>query len=705
MPPSRCAAVALSLALAACAKRPQAPASTVPEGTAPGSSPASGTGSEGPVAANPEFKVQTEQFGDVRILRYQVPGFTGLTLPQKQLVYYLYQAALAGRDIIWDQNYRHNLRVRHTLEAIWRSYGGSKDTPAYAALREYTKKVWFSNGIHHHYSMKKLTPAFTAADFVEFVEKSDPKLLPLAPGQSAAQLAAELTPVLFDPKVDAKRVNLDPKADLIATSAMNYYEGVRQKEVERFYAKRVDKGDAEPISHGLNSKLVKENGALVEKVWKVGGMYDPAISEITKWLRKAAGVAENPAQKRALDALVAFYETGDLRKFDEYSVAWVADTESRVDVVNGFIEVYGDPLGYRGAWEAVVSIRDLEASKRIAAVGAQAQWFEDHSPISAAYKKPNVTGISAKVITVVVEAGDSAPSTPIGINLPNANWVRAKHGSKSVNLGNIVHALDVSRKHSGVLEEFAASPAEVERAKKWSDLADVLHTDMHEVIGHASGQLKPGVGQPNETLKNYANTLEEARADLVALYYMLDPKLVEIGVMPDLEAGKSAYDAYIRNGLVVQLSRLELGEQLEEAHMRNRQMIAAWVYERGKADKVIERVETSGETFFIVRDYDKLRSLFGQLLAEVQRIKSEGDFKAGKRLVERYGVKVDRDLHAQVLRRYAALGIAPYAGFIQPRLVPVTKGDQIVDVKIEYPDDFSEQMLEYGRSYSRLPVR
>lgn len=695
----RSAALALGLVLLACNKQPQTPGTTVPA-----DSPPTAGGDAKPTEPAAEFVVQTEQFGDVRILRYQIPGFEGLTAKQKQLVYYLYQAALAGRDIIWDQNYRHNLRIRHTLEAIWRSYSGDKSTPAFAALRDYTKRVWFSNGIHHHYSMKKLTPGFTAADLATFVAGSDPKLLPLAAGETPEQLVAQLTPILFDPKVDAKRVNLDPKSDLIASSAMNYYEGVKQKEVEKFYAKRVDKSDPEPISWGLNSKLVKENGALVEKVWKVGGMYDPAISDIVKWLRKAAGVAENPAQKQALDALVAYYETGDLRKFDEYSIAWVADTESRVDVVNGFIEVYGDPLGYRGAFESVVSIRDLEASKRIAAIGAQAQWFEDHSPIPQAYKKPSVTGISAKVITVVVESGDSAPSTPIGINLPNANWVRAKHGSKSVNLGNIVHALDVSRKHSGVLEEFAASPEEVARAQKWSDLSDLLHTDMHEVIGHASGQLKPGVNQPNETLKNYANTLEEARADLVALYYMLDPKLVEIGVMPDLEAGKAAYDAYIRNGLMIQLSRLEPGEQLEEAHMRNRQMIAAWVFERGKADKVIEREERGDETFFVIRDYDRLRVLFGELLAEVQRIKSEGDFKAGKKLVERYGVKVDAALHAQVRKRYAALGIAPYAGFIQPRLVPVTKGDEIVDVKVEYPDDFSAQMLEYGQSYARLPA-
>jgi dipeptidyl-peptidase-3 len=661
----------------------------------------------GGTAAKPDddgFVVQAEQFADVRVLRYRVPGFEQLPLAQKKLVYYLYRAALAGRDIIWDQNYKHNLLVRRTLEGVVRSYSGDRKSTEWAQLMEYAKRVWFSNGIHHHYSMKKLAPGFTPEQFAAFVTGSDPKLLPLGKDQKPEKLVEELTPILFDPKVAAKRVNLDPKADLVKTSATNYYEGVKQKEVERFYKGKVKKTDAEPISWGLNSKLVKQKGRLVERTWKVGGMYDPAIREIVKWLKLAVDVAENDKQRAALAKLVEYYETGDLRTFDEYSVAWVADTESRVDVVNGFIEVYGDPLGMRGAWEAVVSIKDLEASKRIAAIGAQAQWFEDNSPIAKEHKKTDVKGISAKVITVVVEAGDSAPSTPIGINLPNANWIRAKHGSKSVNLGNIVHAYEVAKKTSGVLEEFAASQAEIERAKAWGDVSDALHTDMHEVIGHASGQIEKGVGQPAETLKNYSNTLEEARADLVALYFMVDPKLVELGVMKDAEAGKAAYDAYIRNGLLVQLARLELGEDLEEAHMRNRQMIAAWVFEKGKADNVIEKVQKDGETFFVVKDYDKLRALFGQLLAEVQRIKSQGDYAAGKKLVETYGVKVDRGLHEEVRKRYAALGIAPYAGFIQPRLVPVTKGEEITDVKIEYPDDFAAQMLEYGEQHSLLPT-
>lgn len=693
--------MSLALSMSACNKDRGNNGTVVPDGG--GGTTDDGSGSTGAKPVE-DFVVQAEQFADIRVLRYRVPGFEQLPVPQKKLVYYLYRAALAGRDIIWDQNYKHNLLVRRTLEGIVRSYSGDRKSTEWAQLMEYAKRVWFSNGIHHHYSMKKMPPGFTAEQFAAFVTGSDPKLLPLAADGKVDALVAKLKPILFDPDVAAKRVSLDSKSDLVKTSATNYYEGVKQKEVERFYEKKGKKTDAEPVSWGLNSKLVKEKGKLVERTWKVGGMYDPAIREIVKWLKLASEVAENDKQRAALDKLVAFYETGDLKAFDDYSVAWVADVDSRVDVVNGFIEVYGDPLGMRGAWEAVVSIKDLDASKRIAAIGAQAQWFEDHSAIQDKHKKKDVKGISAKVITVVVEAGDSAPSTPIGINLPNANWIRAKHGSKSVNLGNIVHAYDVSKKTSGVLEEFAASTAEIERAKAWSDTADSLHTDMHEVIGHASGQIDSGVGQPSETLKNYSNTLEEARADLVALYFMTDPKLVEIGVMKDAETGKAAYDAYIRSGLLVQLARLEPGEDLEEAHMRNRQLISAWVFAKGQPDKVIEKVTREGKTYFVVKDYEKLRALFGQLLAEVQRIKSEGDYDAGRKLVETYGVKVDRAIHDEVRKRYAALGIAPYAGFIQPRLVPVMKGEELVDVKVEYPDDFAAQMLEYAEQHSLLPT-
>lgn len=695
--------VLAALGPVACPGRPD---SSPPDETrAPAVTPAP---EPGPVAAGPgEFQVQIDQFADLRVLRYQIPGFDELPLEQKQIAYFLYEAALSGRDIIWDQNYRHNLLVRHTLEAIVRSYEGERSGAEWDAFLVYTKRVWFSNGIHHHYSMKKILPEISKEYFGSLVRGAKARALPLATGQTVDDLVATLEPILFDPTVDAKRVDLDASKDMIVASATNYYgPGVTQADVERFYARRSDPKDPRPVSHGLNSQLAKDpkTGKLVERVWKVDGMYGPAIAEIVVWLERAAAVAENNAQKVSLERLVEFYRTGDLSTFDRHSIAWVADTESRVDVVNGFIEVYGDPLGYRGAFESVVSIRDMEASKRIDAISKEAQWFEDNSTIPEAYKKKDVRGISAKVITVVVEAGDASPSTPIGINLPNANWIRADYGSKSVNLGNIVRAYEESSKQTGVLEEFAASPEEVARGREHGDLGDALHTDMHEVIGHASGALKVGVGTPKETLKSYASTLEEGRADLVALYFLLDPKLIDIGVMPSVEVGMAAYDDYIRNGMLVQLARLELGEDIEEAHMRNRQMIAAWVYEKGKAAKVIERVERDDETFFVVRDYAALRGLFGKLLRELQRIKSEGDYAAGKALVETYGVKVDAALHAQVLRRYEALQIAPYAGFVNPRLVPVLEGGEIVDVRVEYPESFVMQMLEYGERYSRLPV-
>lgn len=651
-----------------------------------------------------EFEYFAEQFGDLRVLRYKVPGFNELPLEQKKLVYFLSQAALAGRDIIWDQNYRHNLVIRRTLEAVVRGAKVDKTTEDWKKFDEYTKRVWFSSGIHHHYSMKKIQPEFSKEFFAAEVKKLDPKTLPLTDGEDVDALLAKITPPMFDPAVDPKRVNLDPEADLIASSATNYYGAdVTQKEVEAFYKAKTPSDPKRPVSFGLNSQLAKVDGKLVERTWKVGGMYGPAIEEIVKWLKKGIEVAESEPQKKALEQLVAYYESGDLKTFDDYSIAWVGDTSSRVDVVNGFIEVYGDPMGYRGAFESVVSIRDLEASKRIETISKSAQWFEDNSSIPDAYKKPSVKGISAKVITVVTEAGDAAPSTPIGINLPNANWIRAEHGSKSVNLGNIVHAYDSSAKSSGVLEEFSFSDEEVARARKYGNHADTLHTDMHEVIGHASGKLKEGVGTPKETLKNYSSTWEEARADLVALYYLMDPKLIEIGVMEDLDTGRAAYDDYIRNGLMIQLARLELGEDLEEAHMRNRQMIAKWVFEKGKEGNVVEQKQKDGKTYFVVNDYDKLRGLFGELLKEVQRVKSEGDFEAAKALVEGYGVKVDPKLHEEVKQRYESLKIAPYSGFIQPKLVPVMSGGEITDVKIEYPRDFTTQMLDYAETHSFLP--
>lgn len=649
-----------------------------------------------------DFKYVTEQFADLRIQRYKVPGFEDLTLRQKTLLYYLYQAALSGRDIIWDQNYKHNLYIRRTLEGIIKTYNGDKTVPEYAKFIEYTKRVWFSNGIHHHYSNKKIMPEFSKEYFRQLIEGADEFDLPLQPGELKEDLIKKLTPILFDPNVDPIKVNQDPKADLVKTSAVNFYEGVTQKEVENFYSKIIDPNDPQPVSYGLNSKLIKENGQLVEKYWKWGGMYNSAIKKIVFWLRKALDYTESDQQRKTLELLIEYYETGDLKKWDEYNIEWVKDTNSFVDVVNGFIETYNDPLGYRANYESVVSFKDMEATKRIKAISDNAQWFEDNSSIMPEHKKKNVTGISAKVITVVVESGDASPSTPIGINLPNADWIRKEYGSKSVNLGNIVYSYNKAAETSGVLEEFAYSKEEIERAKKYGALASDLHTDMHEVIGHGSGQLNPGVGQPNETLKNYASPLEEARADLVALYFIMDKKLIDIGVMPSLEVGKAEYDAYIRNGLMVQLARIEPGANIEQAHMRNRQAISKWVYEKGKPENIIEKKVKDGKTFFVINDYDKLRNLFGQLLREIQRIKSEGDYEAGKNFIESYGVKVDQEIHKEVLERYKKLNIAPYAGFINPKLVPVFEKDKIVDVKIEYPMDFTEQMLFYAKEYSFL---
>lgn len=652
-----------------------------------------------------DFKYQTEQFADLRILRYRVPDFEKLTAKQKELIYYLYEAGLSGRDIIYDQNYKHNLAIRRTLEAIVNNYPGDRSTQEFEKFMVYTKRVWFSNGIHHHYSTIKFLPEFSKEYFAHLVKNSPQGKFPLKNGENLDALIDRLTPIIFDPDIDAKRVNLDPDVDQIKQSANNYYgEGVTQEEVEAYYDKVIDKSDPTPISYGLNSKLIEENGELKEKVWKVGGMYTEALEKVVFWLEKAAAVAEDEQQKTALNKLVEYYKTGDLRTFDEYNTAWVQDTASVVDNINGFIEVYGDPLGYRASYEAVVSFKDFEATKRIEAIGNQAQWFEDHSPIMDEHKKKEVTGISARVITVVVEAGDTSPSSPIGINLPNANWIRARHGSKSVTLGNITDAYSEANKTSGLMEEFTYSEEAIERARKYGTLADNLHTDMHEVIGHASGKIDEGVGTPKETLKSYASTLEEARADLVALYFIMDPKLIDIGVMPNLDVGKVAYDDYITNGLLVQLRRLQLGENLEEAHMRNRQLVAKWAYEKGKVDGVIEQVTKEDKTYLVISDYQELRQLFGQLLREIQRIKSEGDYEAGKALVETYGVKVNPELHAEVLERFKKLNIAPYSGFINPKLTAVKEGDEIVDVKIGFPDDFTEQMLFYAENYSFLPT-
>lgn len=649
-----------------------------------------------------DFKFYTESFADLRIQRYYVPGFDDLTLQQKELVYYLYEAALAGRDIIYDQNFKHNLYIRRSLEAIVNTYNGDRNTPDFQKFMTYVKRVWFSNGIHHHYSNKKILPEFSKEYFHELVANSDEYKFPLQNDEHIDDLLKKLDSLIFDPKVAEMKVNQADGVDLIKTSAVNFYEDVTQKEVEDYYKKITDPNDPHPISYGLNSKMLKKDGQIIERQWTTKKMYAPAIRKIVYWLEKAVEVAENDQQKKALQLLIEYYQTGDLKKWDEYNIEWVKDTNSVVDVVNGFIETYNDPLSYRATFESVVSIKDKEATKRIEAISKNAQWFEDNSPLMQEHKKKNVKGVSAKVITAVVESGDCSPSTPIGINLPNSNWIRKEHGSKSVNIGNIVYSYNKFSETSGVLQEFAYSKEEIERDKKFGALADDLHTDMHEVIGHASGQINPGVAEPHQTLKNYYSTLEEARADLVALYYLLDEKLIDIGVMPSLEVGKAAYDDYIRNGLMVQLARVKLGENIEEAHMRNRQLVAKWAFEKGAKENVIEKKQRDGKTYFVVNDYNKLRKLFGELLREIQRIKSEGDFNAGRNLVENYGVKVDPVLHKEVLERYQKLNIAPYAGFIQPKLVPIKQGEKIIDVKIEYPEDFTKQMLEYDEKYSLL---
>ena len=654
-------------------------------------------------SAKDSFKWQTERFADIRVLRYQVPGFEELPLETKELLFYLYKAALSGRDITWDQNYKFNLIVRHTLEAVILDYSGDRTTEEFQKFNEYTKRIWFSNGIHHHYMSGKIMPEFLVKSFTDYVvDVADKGNLPLGEKQTAQQLVTELTPILFDSKIARKMVDQSANIDNVVASSVNYYENVTEQEVIDFYKNKKNVDDKRPVSWGLNSKLVKIDGKLVEQVWKVGGMYDKSISEIVHWLDKAATVAENEQQGKALTLLAKYYRSGDLKDFDDYSIAWVKDVNSDVDVVNGFIEVYDDPLGYRGSFESVVSVKDHEATKVISAIADQAQWFEDNSPLIESHKKKEVKGITGKAITVVIESGDASPSTPIGINLPNANWIRAEHGSKSVSLTNIVAAYDNVK--GGSLSEFAWDEAELKRGKEFGPLASHLHTDLHEVVGHASGQINEGVGTPKETLKQYASALEEGRADLIALYYLLDNKLVDMGIMPSLEVGKASYDSYIRNGMMVQLNRLKIGEEIEEAHMRNRQLIASWVFEKGAKENVIEKRVREGKTYFVINDYNKLRSLFGELLRELQRIKSEGDFAAGQALIEGYAVKVDVKLHQEVLNRFEKLNLAPFSGFINPKLEAVYENGKIIDVTISYPDNFQEQMLEYSKDYGLLPV-
>lgn len=650
-----------------------------------------------------DFKYEVDAFADLEILRYYVPGFNNLTLEQKELVYYLSMAAVEGRDILFDQNNRYNLAIRRTLEAIYGNYKGDKNSADYKEFEVYLKRVWFSNGIHHHYGEEKFLPGFSKEFFAEQVKNLPAELVPVKEGQSVDDFIKMLIPVMFDAKVMAKKVN-QSGGDLILTSANNYYgEGVTQKEVQDFYGAMKDTTDLTPISYGLNSRLKKEDGKLIEKVWKVGGLYSPAIEKIVFWLEKAQAVAENDAQKNVISKLISYYKSGDLKTFDQYAVAWVEDLNSQVDFVNGFTEVYGDALGIKASWESIVNFKNVEATKRTEIISSNAQWFEDHSPVDKSFKKEKVKGVSAKVITVAQLGGDCYPATPIGINLPNADWIRKDHGSKSVTIENIMEAYDAAGAHTGFGKEFMWSDTEVNIIKEYGFITDVLHTDLHECLGHGSGKLLPEV-DPN-ALGEFSSTIEEARADLFGLYFLADAKLVELGIIPNADAYKAEYYKFMMNGLMTQLVRIEPGKDIEEAHMRNRQLIAKWVYEKGKADNVVEYKVRDGKTYVVVNDYTKLRTLFGDLLAEIQRIKSEGDFNGAKAIVANYAVKVDQKLHKEVLERYKTLNMKPYKGFVNPVFQLVQDKDgKITDVKISYTEGYAEQMMRYSKEFSTLPT-
>lgn len=647
------------------------------------------------------FSYTVEQFADLQILRYRVPGFEQLSLRQKQLIYYLSQAALEGRDILFDQNGKYNLQIRRLLEAVYTHFEGDRTSESFRALEVYLKRVWFSNGIHHHYACDKFVPGFTAAYLEEVIQSLPAEVLPLEEGETCRAMCDKLFPVIFDPVVMPKRVNQADGEDLVQTSAANYYEGVTQQEAEAFYAAQKKADDPEPVMYGMNSRLVKKDGRIYEQVWKVGGMYSAAIEKIIVWLEKAETVAENDAQREVIRLLIEFYRSGDLKVFDAYSIAWLKDTGSQVDFVNGFIESYGDPLGMKASWESIVNFKDMEATHRTETISSNAQWFEDHSPVDARFKKEEVKGVSAKVITAAILAGDLYPSTAIGINLPNSNWIRSVHGSKSVTIGNLTDAYNKAARGNGFREEFVYSDVEGELLEKYADITDDLHTDLHECLGHGSGKLLPGVDP--DALKAHGSTIEEARADLFGLYYLPDAKMVELGLVPDAEAYKAEYYSYMMNGLMTQLVRIEPGCTVEEAHMRNRQLIARWALEHGKDEKVVEMVVREGKTYVRINDYAKLRALFGKLLAEIQRIKSEGDYEAARRLVETYGVQVDPVLHAEVLQRYRSLHLAPYKGFLNPVYTPqIDAGGNVVDVQISYTEGYAEQMLRYSRDYSNL---
>ncbi|QNL22868.1 dihydrofolate reductase [Hyphobacterium sp. CCMP332] len=645
------------------------------------------------------FEYKADRFADIQILRYKVPGFDQLTLKQKKLVYYLSQAALSGRDIFYDQNYKHNIRFRKTIENIVKHYSRDRNSDLFQRFMIWAKRVWFSSGIHHHYAFNKFKPGFTAEEFARLIVDSQHPDFPTMPDENGQMYIDNMSKLLFEDEDNLIKKNQAVK-DMVSGSAVNFYENVTQKEVEDYYASISKPGEKRPIAYGLNSKVVKEEGEVFEKKWMIGGMYSDALEKMVYWLDKAKDVAENETQAEGLELLIEYYKTGDLKTWDAYNVVWVSDTNSVVDYIHGFIEVYDDPLGYKGSYESVVAIKDFEMSKRMAALSKNAQYFEDNSSIMEVHKKDTVKGVSYRVINVVMEAGSAAPSTPIGINLPNSNWIRKEHGSKSVSLGNIKEAYE---QMGSSLEEFAWDEAQLERGKKFGSVAGKMHTALHEVIGHASGQLEEGVLTPKETLKNYTSPLEEARADLVALYFIMDQKLVDLDLIPSLEVGKAQYDGYLRNGLMLQLRRIEPGQEIQQSHMRNRQAISKWVYERGAEENVVEIKLKEGKSFVVINDYEKLRELFGELLREIQRIKSQGDYEAGMAFIENYGVKVDENMHDEVLSRYEKLNMAPYSGFIQPRLEALMEGEEIIDVKISYPSDFVEQMLYYGEEYAFLP--
>lgn len=649
------------------------------------------------------FNYIVEQFADLQLLRYRVAGFENLSLRQKELIYYLSEAALEGRDILFDQNGKYNLQIRKLLEAVYVSYSGDRNNPEFQGLEVYLKRVWFSSGIYHHYACDKFVPAFSPEFLRECIEQVDVASLPLKDGESVQAMCDKLFPVMFDPKVMPKRVNQADGEDLVMTSAANYYEGVTQDEAEKFYAMQKVAADPHPVMYGMNSRLVKKDGALQEEVWKLDGMYGEAIQKIIFWLKKAEAVAENEAQREVIRLLIDFYRTGDLKTFDTYSIAWLKDTDSKVDFVNGFIESYGDPLGMKASWESIVNFKDEEATHRTEIISQHAQWFEDHSPVSPSFKKEVVRGVSAKVITAAMLGGDLYPSSAIGINLPNSNWIRSLHGSKSVTIGNLTDAYNKAAKGNGFREEFVYSQEEKDLLEKYADITGDLHTDLHECVGHGSGKLLPGVDP--DALKAYGSTIEEARADLFGLYYLPDEKLVELGLTPDKEAYKAEYYAYMMNGLLTQMVRIEPGCDLEEAHMRNRQLIARWALENGKSKNVVELVKKEGKTYVKINDYLQLRGLFATLLSEIQRIKSEGDYEAARALVEKYAVKLDATLHEEILNRYRSLHLAPYKGFVNPVYCPQYDAEgRIVDVKLDYTEGYTEQMLRYGRDYSNLTI-